>query len=79
MEPRKPKLVRWLGYGLEDRGSSPGGGSDGIFFLFDTTSKVAVANPASYPMDTGGKAAGAWSWPLTPSSAEIKNGWSYTS
>jgi hypothetical protein len=40
--------------------------------------------PASYPMGTmgsfpGGKAAGAWSWPLTPSNAEVKNEWSYTS
>jgi hypothetical protein len=40
------------------------------------------AHPASYPMVTtgslpGGKAAGAWSWPL--SSAEVKNAWSYTS
>jgi hypothetical protein len=26
----------------------------------------------------GGKAAGAWSWPL-PSSAEVKNAWNYTS
>jgi hypothetical protein len=27
----------------------------------------------------GGKVAGAWIWPLTPSSAEVKNAWSYTS
>jgi hypothetical protein len=25
----------------------------------------SVAHPASYPVDTGGKAVGAWSWPLT--------------
>jgi hypothetical protein len=35
------------------------------------------AHPASYPMGIkgsfpGGKAAGAWSWPLTPSSAEVR-------
>jgi hypothetical protein len=35
------------------------------------------AHPAPYPMDTrgsftGGKAAGAWSWPLIQSSAEVK-------
>jgi hypothetical protein len=41
-------------------------------------------HPASYLMGTGGsfagnKAAGSWSWQLTPSSAEVKNSWSYTS
>jgi hypothetical protein len=30
------------------------------------------ARPASYTMGTGGKAAGAWRWPPTPSSAEVK-------
>jgi hypothetical protein len=34
-------------------------------------------NPTSYPIGTGrafpvGKAAGEWNWPLTPSSAEVK-------
>jgi hypothetical protein len=38
--------------------------------------KASGANPASYPMGIrgslpGGKAAGAWSWPLPPS-AEVK-------
>jgi len=28
---------------------------------------------------SGGKAAGAWSWQLTSSRAEVKNMWSYTS
>jgi hypothetical protein len=42
------------------------------------------AHPASNPIGTrgsfpGGKAADAWSWPLTPSSAEVKNAWLYTS
>jgi len=27
----------------------------------------------------GGKAAGAWNWQSPPSSAEVKNAWSYTS
>jgi hypothetical protein len=35
------------------------------------------AHPASYPMGTGGSFPGAkmrpWHWPLTPSSAEVKN------
>jgi hypothetical protein len=43
-----------------------------------------VRHPASYPRGTrdffpGGKAAGAWSLPLNPPSAEVKNAWSYTS
>jgi hypothetical protein len=54
-----------LGYGLDDRGSRvrfPAGA--GNFSLHHR------AHPASYPMGTrgsfpGGKAAGAWSWPLT--------------
>jgi hypothetical protein len=42
------------------------------------------AHQASYTKGTrgsfpGGKAAAAWSWPLTPSGAEVKNAWSYTS
>jgi hypothetical protein len=28
---------------------------------------------------SGGEAAGAWSWPLFPSSVEVKNAWSYSS
>jgi hypothetical protein len=35
-----------------------------------------LGNGGSFP---GFKAAGTWSWPLTPSSAEVKNVWSYTS
>jgi hypothetical protein len=47
-------------------------------FLFTTASRTALgAHPTSYPMGTrgafpAGKAAGAWSWPLTPSSSEVK-------
>jgi hypothetical protein len=41
-------------------------------------SRPAEAHPASYPMGTSGsfpwgKGDGAWSWPLTSSSAEVKN------
>jgi len=32
------------------------------------------AHPVSYTMGTGGKAAGAWRLPPTPSSAEVKEG-----
>jgi hypothetical protein len=42
------------------------------------------AHPASYSMGTegsflGGQAAGAWSWPLTSTSAEVNKTWIYTS
>jgi hypothetical protein len=60
-----------LGYGLENRGSgvrfSAGAGN---FSLNHRVQNGSGAHPASYPMGTrssfpGGKAAGAWSWPLT--------------
>jgi hypothetical protein len=42
------------------------------------------AHPVSYPVGTrgsfpGDKATVAWSWPPPPSSADVKNAWSYTS
>jgi hypothetical protein len=37
------------------------------------------AHPAFYPMDTGGYFPGAWTWPFTPSSSEVKNACSYIS
>jgi hypothetical protein len=60
-----------LGYGLDDRGSRvrfPAG--VGNFSLHHRVHNVSGVHPASYPMGTrgsfpGGKAAGAWSWPLT--------------
>jgi hypothetical protein len=47
------------------------------FSLHHRVQTGSEAHPACYPMGTrgsfpGGKAAGAWSWPLTPSSAEVK-------
>jgi hypothetical protein len=60
-----------LGKGLDDRGSrvrfSAGAGN---FSLHHRVQNGSGAHPASYPMGTrgsfpGGKAAGAWSWPLT--------------
>jgi hypothetical protein len=59
-----------LGYGLDDRGSKvrflAGAGN---FSLHHCVQNGSGAHPASYPMVTralflGGKAAGAWSWPL---------------
>jgi hypothetical protein len=60
-----------LGYGLDDGGSKvrfPAGA--GNFSLHHRVQNGSESRPASYPMDTrgsfpGGKAAGAWSWPLT--------------
>jgi len=53
------------------RGSSPGGGRD-----FPHTSRPAPRSTQSlyngYRVFPGGKAAGAWRWPPTPSSAEFK-------
>jgi hypothetical protein len=64
--------------GLDDRGSrvrfSAGAGN---FSPHHRVQNGSGAHPASYQMNTrgsfpGGKAVGAWSWPLTPSSAEVK-------
>jgi hypothetical protein len=60
-----------LGYGLDDRGSKvrfPVGA--GNTSLDHRVQNGSGAHPASYSMGTrgsfaGGKAAGAWSWPLT--------------
>jgi hypothetical protein len=60
-----------LGYGLDDLGSRvrfPAG--PGNFSLHHRVQNGFGAHPASYPLGTrgsfpGGKAAGAWSWPLT--------------
>jgi hypothetical protein len=60
-----------LGYGLDDRGSKVRfAAGAGNFSLHHRVQKGSGAHPASYPMGTrvsfpGGKAAGAWSWPLT--------------
>jgi hypothetical protein len=58
-----------LGYVLDDRDSIPGGGV-GNFSLHQRVQNGSGAHSASYPMGTrgsfpGGKAAGAWRWPLT--------------
>jgi hypothetical protein len=47
------------------------------FLLLYIVQTGSGAHPISYPMGTGGsfpggKAAGAWSWPLTSISAEVK-------
>jgi hypothetical protein len=60
-----------LGYGLDDRGfrvGYPAGAKN--FSLHHRVQNGSGAHSASYPVGTGsslptGKAAGAWSWPLT--------------
>jgi hypothetical protein len=67
-----------LGYELDDRGSRirfPAG--TGNFSLHHLAQNGLGTHPASYQMANRGsfpegKAAGAWSWPLAPSSAEVK-------
>jgi hypothetical protein len=67
-------------YGLDDRAigvRSPAGAKDFSCILRVQTG--SGAHPASCTMGTGGpfpgdkSAAGAWRWPLTPSSAEVEN------
>jgi hypothetical protein len=54
-------------------------------FLSTTVSRTALGPtqpPIQWvpgPLFLGSKAAGAWSWPLTSSSTEVKNSWTYTS
>jgi hypothetical protein len=67
-----------LGYGLDDRGSRvrfPVGA--GNFSLHHRVQNGSGPHPVSYSMGTRGcfpvdKAAGAWSWPLTSTSAKVK-------
>jgi hypothetical protein len=60
--------VQWLSNGLDGRGSTPGMGRDSS--LHHRVQTGSGAYPASYTIVTvvslcGGKAAGAWNWPLT--------------
>jgi hypothetical protein len=74
-----------LGYGLDDRGSRvqfPAGA--GNFSLHHCLQNGSGAHPASYPMGIRSSSLGV-KWPgreadhSPPSSAEVKNEWSYTS
>jgi hypothetical protein len=74
-----------LGYGLNDRGSRvqfpTGAGNSSLYHRIQNGSG---AHPASYTMVTGVLSPGVkWPWREAdhspPSSAEVKNAWSYTS
>jgi hypothetical protein len=43
-----------LGYRLDDHGSISGKGNNGIFSLYLHVQPCSEAQPASYPMSTGG-------------------------
>jgi hypothetical protein len=64
------------GYEFDGRSSIPGRGK---IFLFSTGCRPALGPPASSPMGTGSKAAGAWSWPLTSIWCRGQEGWRYSS
>jgi hypothetical protein len=70
-------------YGVSDRGSIPGRDHRSLLYplppdqLRGPPSLLTSGLPR--PLSRGQSAADAWSWPLTPSNAKIKNEWSYTS
>jgi hypothetical protein len=74
-----------MGYGLDDRGSRvrfPAGA--GKFSLHHRVQNGSVAHSASYPMGSGAlslrvKRPGREADHSPPSSADVKNPWSYTS
>jgi hypothetical protein len=69
-----------LGYGLDDRRSRvrfPAGA--GNFYLHHRLQNGSGAQPASYPIGTRGSFPGGKAVHSPPSSAEVKNAWSYTS
>jgi hypothetical protein len=74
MGVRVAQSAQWLGYGMDDRGSIPGRGNDGIFFPL--RNRVQADSGALFPrvkwsvLQAGHSA---------PSSAEVKNAWSCTS
>jgi hypothetical protein len=77
-------IIIKLGYGLDDQGSVPGGGNDGIFISLAPLPDQLWVHPASSPVGTraltaGVKQLGHEVHHSLPSSAEVKNVWSYTS
>jgi hypothetical protein len=77
-------VSRASGYGLDKRGVKSSSLTRSRIFSSSSRPDRFWAHPASYPMGTGGsfpwsKAAGAWSWPPPPSSAEVKKAWVDTS
>jgi len=84
------KMGKWtgvaqsLGYVLDDRGSIPGRGNNGIFSPRHRVQTRSGVHPASYPMSTGGlspgvKRPGREADDSPPLCAEVMNACSYTS
>jgi hypothetical protein len=79
-ESRDSSVGIALGYGLNDRSSRvrfPAGA--GNFSLHHLVQNGTGAHTASYPMGTRGCSPGGKADHSSPSSAEVNNGWSYTS
>jgi hypothetical protein len=77
-------VVIRLNFGLDNWGSFPSKGSDGIFSLHHRVQTGSGAHPASYPMGTGRSFSGVKQLGYEadhspPSSAEVKNVWNDTS
>jgi hypothetical protein len=71
------QYMKTIGYGLDDRSSIPGTGNDGAFSLRYRARIGDETHPAPYSIGSGGsfpggKAAGAWSWPLNTTSTEMR-------
>jgi hypothetical protein len=72
------RIAQWYNAGLEADWSRVRVAARAENFSFHHRIQTGSgAHPASYPVDNrgsfpGAKAAGSWSWPLTPSSAEVK-------
>jgi hypothetical protein len=73
-------LFKGVGYGLDDRSSRvPFPAGAGNFSLHHRVQNGSGSHPASYPMRTRGSFPGGEADHSPPSSAEVKNAWSYTS
>jgi hypothetical protein len=78
-------IAQWCSAGLRagwSRVRVPAGA--GNFSFHHRVQTGSGTRPTSYPMGSrgsfpGGKAAGAWSWPLTSINTEVKNAWIYNS
>jgi hypothetical protein len=68
-----------IGHGLDHRGSILGSGNYGIFSLRHRIQTCSEAHPASFKMGSGGFHAGGKANHTPPSSAKIKEAWTYTS
>jgi hypothetical protein len=78
----RSQSVYWLAFGPDDRGSFPGRGRDYFSLpprpnrLWGPSNLLINGYRSSF---LRGKAAGAWSWPLTFSQCQAWNAWSCTS